>query len=36
MAVFNIEKYKLHLIYLRSLQEEFWFDYNTYQEMTLY
>jgi hypothetical protein len=36
MAVFSIDKYIVHLTYLRSLQEEFWIDYNTYQEMTLY
>ena len=31
MALFRIDKYVVHLTYLRSLQEEFWVDYNTYQ-----
>ena len=33
---FSTDKYIVHLTYLCSLKEEFWFDYNTYQEMTLY
>ena len=36
MAVFVIDKYKEHVSYLRSLQEELWIDNNPYYEMTLY
>jgi len=35
MAFFPIDKYIVHLTYLRSLQGEFWVDYNIYQEVTL-
>jgi hypothetical protein len=35
MAFFRVDKYIVHLTYLRSLQGEFWIDYNIYQEVTL-
>ena len=36
MAVFSTNKYIVHLTHLRSLQEDFWIDCDTYEEMTLY